>query len=112
MFQGMLSILGALGLSIASLTVPAPSRYPDLWTVLISIYSCVHFLLFFLYFNYWQCVSEMDDDETTSSSQGKVLTYRRVEVKNKQELRAMAKGSPSSKGKSSRKHYSSAKKTQ
>lgn len=48
------SILGALLLSIVSQFVKPPERYPDLFPLLISLYSCGHFLIFFIYFNYVQ----------------------------------------------------------
>lgn len=50
----ILSVLGCLCLHIGSAVVQPPSRYPDLWPVLISLFSCVHFLGFFCYFNYLQ----------------------------------------------------------
>lgn len=48
------SILGVLLLSIVSKFVKPPEKYPDLFSLLISIYSCGHFLVFFVYFNYVQ----------------------------------------------------------
>ncbi|KAH8287971.1 hypothetical protein KR018_011379 [Drosophila ironensis] len=36
----------------ASLTIAPPSRLPDLWPLIISVTSCAHFLLFFLWGNY------------------------------------------------------------
>ncbi|KAH8410585.1 hypothetical protein KR009_005694 [Drosophila setifemur] len=36
----------------ASLIIPAPTRYPDLWPLMISVTSCIHFLLFFLWGNF------------------------------------------------------------
>jgi len=48
------SISGVLLLSIVSKFVQPPKRYPDLFPLLISIYSCGHFLIFFIYFNYIQ----------------------------------------------------------
>ena len=60
-FQGIFSLLGALALSIASLKVQPPPRYPDIWPVLISAYACAHFAFFFVYFTYWQCFSETED---------------------------------------------------
>ena len=51
----MASIVGAGILAACSLILPAPSRYPDLWAVLISLYSFVHFFCFLLYFNKWMC---------------------------------------------------------
>ncbi|XP_058956144.2 dolichyl pyrophosphate Man9GlcNAc2 alpha-1,3-glucosyltransferase [Pocillopora verrucosa] len=50
----VLSVIGALGLHIGSAVVQPPKRYPDLWPVLISLYSCAHFLAFLCYFNYIQ----------------------------------------------------------
>ncbi|KAJ7388911.1 Glucosyltransferase-like protein [Desmophyllum pertusum] len=50
----ILSVIGALGLHTGSALVQPPSRYPDLWPVLISLYSCAHFLAFLFYFNYLQ----------------------------------------------------------
>uniref|UniRef100_A0A6P4FEG2 Alpha-1,3-glucosyltransferase n=1 Tax=Drosophila rhopaloa TaxID=1041015 RepID=A0A6P4FEG2_DRORH len=44
----MICIVGAV------LTIPAPSRYPDLWPLIVSVLSCGHFLLFFLWGNYQQ----------------------------------------------------------
>lgn len=51
------SIIGVLFLSIISKCVKPPERYPDLFPLLVSIYSCVHFFSFFLYFNYVQLVT-------------------------------------------------------
>jgi len=48
------SILGVLLLSIVSKFVEPPKRYPDLFPLLVSVYSCGHFLIFFIYFNYIQ----------------------------------------------------------
>ncbi|XP_068676423.1 dolichyl pyrophosphate Man9GlcNAc2 alpha-1,3-glucosyltransferase-like isoform X2 [Montipora foliosa] len=50
----LLSMLGCLCLHIGFAVVRPPSRYPDLWPVLISLYSFAHFLGFFCYFNYLQ----------------------------------------------------------
>lgn len=49
-----LSLSGVLLLSITSRFVKPPARYPDLFPLLVSVYSCGHFLLFFVYFNYVQ----------------------------------------------------------
>lgn len=48
------SISCALLLSIVIQIVKPPERYPDLFPLLVSIYSCGHFLGFFIYFNYVQ----------------------------------------------------------
>lgn len=51
------SVLGMLLLSIFSKFIKPPERYPDLFPLLVSIYSCGHFLIFFAYFNYVQLFS-------------------------------------------------------
>ncbi|XP_048758036.2 dolichyl pyrophosphate Man9GlcNAc2 alpha-1,3-glucosyltransferase-like isoform X2 [Ostrea edulis] len=43
-----LSIFGAFCLTVASLSLTPPTRYPDLFPVLISVYSCAHFVLFLI----------------------------------------------------------------
>ncbi|XP_011869265.1 PREDICTED: probable dolichyl pyrophosphate Man9GlcNAc2 alpha-1,3-glucosyltransferase [Vollenhovia emeryi] len=48
------SISGASLLSIVSQLAKPPESYPDLFPLLISIYSCGHFLIFLVYFNYVQ----------------------------------------------------------
>ncbi|EZA60360.1 hypothetical protein DMN91_011301 [Ooceraea biroi] len=48
------SMLGVSVLSIVSKFVEPPKKYPDLFPLLVSIYSCGHFLIFFAYFNYVQ----------------------------------------------------------
>ncbi|KAH8281838.1 hypothetical protein KR054_003192 [Drosophila jambulina] len=35
----------------ASLLIPAPERFPDLWPLIISVISCGHFFLFFVWGN-------------------------------------------------------------
>lgn len=44
---------------VASLTVPAPTKYPDLWPLIISVTSCGHFFLFFLWGNVQQFSSKL-----------------------------------------------------
>lgn len=51
---GILSVIGAVFLSITAVLVMAPSRYPDIFAVLISGYSCVHFVFFLVWFYYLQ----------------------------------------------------------
>ncbi|EFA05255.1 dolichyl pyrophosphate Man9GlcNAc2 alpha-1,3-glucosyltransferase [Tribolium castaneum] len=45
------SLIGCLVLSFALLVFEPPERYPDLFPLLISAYSALHFFGFFLYFN-------------------------------------------------------------
>lgn len=49
-----LSIAGFVLLTICCKFVEPPKIYPDLFPLLLSVYSCGHFILFCLYFNYRQ----------------------------------------------------------
>lgn len=44
-----LSLMGIL--SVLSAAAPPPQRLPDLFPVAVAVLSCLHFLLFLLYFN-------------------------------------------------------------
>ena len=48
------SVAGCTSLTVLFLTYPPPAMYPYLWTLLISVWSFVHFLGFFFYFLYVQ----------------------------------------------------------
>lgn len=45
-----ISLLGILILSFLIRCLKPPKKYPDLFALLISIYSCIHFFIFFVYF--------------------------------------------------------------
>ncbi|XP_066257936.1 dolichyl pyrophosphate Man9GlcNAc2 alpha-1,3-glucosyltransferase [Euwallacea similis] len=47
----VVSLFGCIILFILSLCWEPPRRYPDLFPLIISVYSCVHFVGFFIYFN-------------------------------------------------------------
>lgn len=64
------SILGVIALIACSLVIQSPQRFPDLWPVLVSIYSCGHFILFLISFNYLQFTSK--DIGPTSAIEGAV----------------------------------------
>lgn len=49
-----LSFIGMVWLTTAIVFFRPPPNYPDLFPLLISVFSCSHFILFFLYFNYQQ----------------------------------------------------------
>lgn len=53
-FQSLFSILLAIPILIANSFVSPPARYPDLWPVLISAYSCVYFLITLIQFHIYQ----------------------------------------------------------
>ncbi|XP_013195168.2 dolichyl pyrophosphate Man9GlcNAc2 alpha-1,3-glucosyltransferase [Amyelois transitella] len=48
------SVLGMIALTIASMVVPPPPLYPDLFPLMVCVYSFSHFLLFLFYFNHQQ----------------------------------------------------------
>lgn len=50
----LFSCLGMVGLTLGAMFIKPLPKFPDLWPLLISVYSCSHFILFFLYFNYQQ----------------------------------------------------------
>lgn len=49
-----ISTVGVIMLGLALVIIPPPDRLPDLFCLVISIYSCGHFILFALYFHYCQ----------------------------------------------------------
>lgn len=57
-----LSFLGCLVLMGVYSIFEPPQKYPDLFVLLISVYSCVHFLGFFVYFNIVQLKIPQDFD--------------------------------------------------
>ncbi|XP_050541335.1 dolichyl pyrophosphate Man9GlcNAc2 alpha-1,3-glucosyltransferase [Daktulosphaira vitifoliae] len=50
------SLTGCVILTLICLIISPPKKYPYLWPLLISIYSCIHFICFWLYFNYQQLI--------------------------------------------------------
>lgn len=46
-----LSLIGCAIISICPIVLNPPPKYPYLWPLIISTYSCIHFILFFIYFN-------------------------------------------------------------
>ena len=50
----VVSLLGCVGLIVAYFTVTPPPSLPDLYPVLISAYSAMHFMCFLIYFHYIQ----------------------------------------------------------
>ncbi|XP_048394867.1 dolichyl pyrophosphate Man9GlcNAc2 alpha-1,3-glucosyltransferase [Stegostoma tigrinum] len=47
----LLSIIAMVILSLISATQNPPPQLPDLFPVLVSLFSCIHFLIFLVYFN-------------------------------------------------------------
>ena len=48
------SLVGYLVLTLGSIYIQPPSQWPHIWSLLISVFSAVHFILFWLSFNYCQ----------------------------------------------------------
>lgn len=60
MMAGSFLVCGLL--AAAFLVFEPPEKYPDLWPLLISVFSCVHFLGFFVYFNVMQfCIPQVNE---------------------------------------------------
>jgi len=50
----LLSHIGCLLIHLLAATLPAPSRFPDIYPLLFSVYSCLHFLVFLVWSNVMQ----------------------------------------------------------
>ncbi|XP_022109410.1 dolichyl pyrophosphate Man9GlcNAc2 alpha-1,3-glucosyltransferase-like isoform X2 [Acanthaster planci] len=61
------SLLGAMALSITSVILEPPARYPDLYAVLVSVYSCAHFLVFLVIFYIMQLTTEVENIAVTNA---------------------------------------------
>uniref|UniRef100_A0A2M4DKG8 Alpha-1,3-glucosyltransferase n=1 Tax=Anopheles darlingi TaxID=43151 RepID=A0A2M4DKG8_ANODA len=73
------SLLGQIALLGAFLFVKPPAALPFLFPLVISAYSCGHFVLFFLYFNYRQFVSSARrGDRAASRAQTKMEKNRTI----------------------------------
>lgn len=62
------SVVGCVIVSVASVVVPPLDKYPDLWTLMISVLSAGHFLLFSIYFHYLQLCSFHNEAVNTNVS--------------------------------------------
>lgn len=56
-----LSLLGCLILTIITSLVNPPVKYPDIFPLIISIYSCIHFFAFLIYFNIVQWCTPLSE---------------------------------------------------
>lgn len=60
-----LSMAGCVVLTLLNVAVKPPKHLPDLFPLLTSVYSCIHFIGFLMYFNYKQFsvggIKEIDD---------------------------------------------------
>lgn len=54
------SMTGCVVLAVFSYFMQPPDQYPDLFPLLTSVYACVHFVMFLMYFNYKQFLITAD----------------------------------------------------
>ncbi|CAF0816208.1 unnamed protein product [Brachionus calyciflorus] len=73
-FVYFLSLLGLLILTLCALFLKPPKKLPDLWTVLICIYSCGHFIIFSIVFNLIQFTLKSEDLLLASTS-GRLFNF-------------------------------------
>ncbi|XP_035905546.1 probable dolichyl pyrophosphate Man9GlcNAc2 alpha-1,3-glucosyltransferase [Anopheles stephensi] len=71
-----LSLLGQVLLLVAFLCLAPPAHLPFLYPLLISAYSCGHFVLFYLYFNYRQFCS--DQTSVTPEQPSRINNKKKV----------------------------------
>jgi len=64
----ILSMIGAAAIHLMALIIKRPPQLPDLFPVLFAVYSCAHFLLALLFFNYVQIRNIAFHNDFTSSS--------------------------------------------
>lgn len=53
------SLFGCVILTFCTIALKPPQKYPHVWPLIISIYSCMHFILFLIYFNYSQLMLQV-----------------------------------------------------
>lgn len=61
------SIFLSIIIFVITLIIEPPQRYPDLFPLLISVYSCIHFVGFFVYFNLKQIHTSEHIDVVTNA---------------------------------------------
>ena len=89
-FQFCISMVGVVILSLTTILVPAPEHLPDLFPLVISLYSCAHFGMFMVYFHYAQFTSVQPVtmtkaiEKTESKINDKEQTKFKFAKKNKQ----------------------------
>uniref|UniRef100_A0A1Q3FH89 Alpha-1,3-glucosyltransferase n=1 Tax=Culex tarsalis TaxID=7177 RepID=A0A1Q3FH89_CULTA len=71
------SLVAQAMLLLAFQYVPPPPNLPFLWPLLISAFSCGHFVLFFVYFNCQQLLSSDGDLKIVDKNKSVALTSKR-----------------------------------
>lgn len=77
-----ISMVGIVILSLATAFIPAPTHLPDLFPLIVSVYSCGHFLLFLLFFHYQQFSAATPTSTTQRKHEG-VKMVQKSENKSK-----------------------------
>lgn len=54
-----ISLFGCVILTLCSIVLKSPQKYPYLWPLIISSYSCIHFIAFLIYFNFEQLMLQV-----------------------------------------------------
>jgi len=84
-----LSIVGMILLTAASLVLKPPAQLPDLFPVLVSAYSCAHFVLFLLYFHWRQFTAK--DEAYFEKNSASVASSKRAQLKQPQQQQRNSK---------------------
>lgn len=76
----LFSLFGSVIIFAISLLWEPPKRYPDLFPLVISVYSCIHFVGFFVYFNIKQISlpQEFEDIKNVRVKNSNVYVDRKV----------------------------------
>ncbi|KAH9523516.1 Glucosyltransferase-like protein [Bulinus truncatus] len=61
------SMLAACCIALATVLIPPPARYPDLFTLMVAVFSCGHFCLFAVIFHFKQFDIDILDTKMSSS---------------------------------------------
>lgn len=67
------TFVGCALLLLGQQFIKPPPKLPFLFPLLISTYSCIHFVAFFIYFNYRQLTGAAVKLESTNKQQAKVI---------------------------------------
>ncbi|XP_060555818.1 dolichyl pyrophosphate Man9GlcNAc2 alpha-1,3-glucosyltransferase-like [Ruditapes philippinarum] len=87
-----ISMVGVVILTLVMVLVPPPVHLPDLFSLVISVYSCAHFLLFTLFFHYCQFTTQMFPWKLADKSQNHVSSKSDTVHKSKASKPKIVKG--------------------
>ena len=57
--------------------VPIPARYPDIFTCLVALYSCLQLCVAWAYFNIWQWLADTDIQEVGAAERGRTAETKK-----------------------------------